>query len=63
LNIKDEQKLKDIIFFNFASFFFFFFFTYEIIMKIKIYLKIKKEKKREANELLLSLDQTHVYQA
>lgn len=35
-NIKDEQKLKDIIFFNFSF---------------------------EANELSLSLDQTHVYQA
>lgn len=35
-NIKDEQKLKDIIFFNFSF---------------------------EASELLLSLDQTHVYQA
>lgn len=36
LNIKDKQKIKDIIFFNFAF---------------------------EANELSLSLDQTHVYQA
>jgi len=36
LNIKDEQKLKDIIFFNFSF---------------------------ETNELSLSLDQTHVYQA
>lgn len=35
-NIKDQQKLKDIIFFNFAF---------------------------QANELFLSLDQTHVYQA
>jgi transcriptional antiterminator len=36
LNIKDEQKPKDILFFNFAF---------------------------EANEMLLNLDQTHVYQA
>ena len=35
-NIKDAQKLKDIIFFNFSF---------------------------QANELFLSLDQTHVYQA